>query len=101
MTITWKTLIAATLCAVAYSQSWALAPEFAILDIEWENSVGYFDDVADTSRLVSSPSPVATTVRNFMQLLAIADIVSVNGKPVKGSLIFATRLIQAVPNPSP
>src|SRR5713101_7529567 len=98
MTRTWKTLIAAALCAVAYSQGWAQAPEFAILDIEWENEVAYFDDVADPSRLVTSPGPVPATIRNFMQLLFIADIVSVNGKPARGSLIFATRLIQAVPN---
>ena len=101
MTRTWKTIIAAALCALAYRHGWAQAPEFAVLDVEWENSVAYFDDVADASRLVTSPGPVATTFRNFMQLLVIADIVSVNGKPARGSLIFATRLIQALPNPSP
>jgi len=101
MTKTWKTLLATALCAVAYRQGWAQAPESAVLDIEWENSVAYYDDVADTSRLVSSPGPVPTTVRNFMQLLVIADVVSVNGKPVKGTLVYSPRLIQVVPNPSP
>src|SRR5688572_5541814 len=101
MTRTWKTIIAAALCALAFRQGWAQVPELAILDIEWENSVAYFDDVADASRLVTSPGPVARTLRNFMQLLVIADIVSVNGKSARGSLSFATRLIQVVPNPSP
>ena len=101
MTRTWKTIIGAGLCALASGMVRAQVPEFSILDIEWENSVAYFDDVADVSRLVISPAPVPTTVRNFMQLLVIADIVSVNGKPARGSLIFATRLIQVVPNPSP
>lgn len=95
----WKPVIVAALCAVVSVK--AQAPEFATLDIEWENSVAYFDDVADLSRLATSPGPVATTVRNFMQLVVIADILSVNGKPARGSLIFATRLIQALPNPSP
>ena len=94
-------VFAAVACAVACRQGWAQAPEFAVLDVEWENSVAYYDDVAETSRLVTSPGPTATTVRNFMQLVVIADIVSVNGKPARGSLVFATRLIQAVPNPSP
>jgi hypothetical protein len=85
----------------AGASAWAQAPEFTALDLEWENSVAYFDDVADLSRLATSPAPGTTTVRNFMQLVVIADIVSVNGKPARGSLIFATRLIQALPNPSP
>ena len=98
---TWKTIAAATFCALASGIARAQAPEFVILDIEWANEVAYFDDVADPSRLVTSPGPTPVTVRNFMQLLFIADIVSVNGKPARGSLIFASRLIQAVPNPSP
>jgi hypothetical protein len=40
-------VIAAALCAFAVGKAWAQAPEPAILDIEWENSVAYFDDVAD------------------------------------------------------
>jgi hypothetical protein len=98
---TLKAVMVAVFCAVASGMAQAQAPDSAILDIEWENSVAYFDDVTDTSRLVTSPGPLTTTLRNFMQLVVIADIVSVNGKPARGSLIFATRLIQALPNPSP
>jgi len=101
MTRTWKPTIVAVLCTLAYGEGWAQAPEYAILDIEWENSVAYYDDVAEASRLVTSPGPVPATPRNFMQLLVIADVVSVNGKSSRGSLIFATRLIQVVPNPVP
>ena len=97
----WRPYIAVAICAIAAGQVWGQAPQYAILDIEWANSVAYFDDVTDASRLVTSPGPAPTTLRNFMQLLVIADIVSVNGKPARGSLIFATRLIQVVPNPSP
>ena len=101
MTRTWKTTVAVSLCALASGIARPQAPEFAILDIEWENSVAYFDDLADPSRLVTSPGRVPAALRNFMQLVVIADIVAVNGKPAGGSMIFATRLIQAVPNPSP
>ena len=97
---TWN-IVGAVLCSLAASQARAQAPEFVVLDVEWENSVAYFDDVGDASRLVTSPAQVPATPRNFMQLVVIADIVSVNGKPARGCLIFATRLIQAVPNPSP
>jgi hypothetical protein len=70
------------------------------LDVEWENSVAYIDDLTDPSRLVTSPSPVATTVRNFMQGVAIADIVSVNGRPARGSWVYSVRVIQLFPNPA-
>jgi hypothetical protein len=96
-----KAVFAAVIGAAGSGMAQAQAPEHAILDIEWENSVAYFDDVSDPSRLVTSPGPLTITVRNFMQVVVIADIISVNGKPARGSLIFATRLIQVLPNPSP
>src|ERR1700730_8796337 len=37
----WKSLISATICAVAFGRALAQAPQFATLDIEWENAVGY------------------------------------------------------------
>jgi hypothetical protein len=97
----WRPYIAAAICAIAAGQAWGQAPQYAILDIEWENSVAYIDDLTDPSRLVTSPSPVATTVRNFMQAVAIADIVSVNGRPARGSWVYSVRVIQLFPNPAP
>jgi hypothetical protein len=71
------------------------------LDIEWENAVGYIDDLADPSKLVTSPGMLTANIRNFMPFIAIADIVSVNGKPAKGSWVLGGRIIQLVPIPSP
>jgi hypothetical protein len=101
MSKNWRPYIAVAICAIGAGQAWAQASQFAILDIEWENSVAYIDDLADPSRLVTSPSAVATTVRNFMQALAIADIVSVNGRPARGSWVYSVRVIQLFPNPTP
>jgi hypothetical protein len=98
---TFKSLAMVTLCAVAFGKGWAQTPDFAVLDIEWENSVAYIDDLADSSRLVTSTSPAPTTVRNFMQALAIADIVAVNGRPARGSWVYSVRIIQLFPNPTP
>jgi hypothetical protein len=79
----------------------AFAQAPVTLEIEWEDSVSYIDDLADPSKLVTSPSPVTASVRNFMTFIAIADIVSVNGKPARGSWVFRGRLIQLFSNATP
>ena len=76
------------------------APD-VVLDIEWENGVGYIDDLTDPSKLVTSSSVADANIRNFMPLFSVADIVSVNGKPAKGSWVLGGRIIQMVPSPSP
>ena len=55
-----------------------------ILEIQTENAVVYLDDVADPSKLASSPDIVPPRGRNFMPWIYIGDIVSVNGQPAKG-----------------
>ncbi|MEK7407544.1 MAG: hypothetical protein AAB225_20895, partial [Acidobacteriota bacterium] len=64
-----------------------------VLEIEVENYVNYFNDVADYSKLATDPNKTAVAqVRNFAQSIGVADIVSVNGEPAKG--IFTDRRIQ-------
>ena len=75
----------AVFCALVLGQARAQTPQFVTLDIEWENFVIYADNLPDPSRLVTSPNTVNVNIRNFMPLIAIADIVSVNGKPASGS----------------
>ena len=99
MTRNWNRIITAALCAIGVGQAWAQAPRVASLDIEWENAVVYIDDLADPFRLVTSPNPVTASVRNFMPYIAMADIVSVNGKPAKGAWVVRGRIIQLFPNP--
>jgi hypothetical protein len=43
----WKRIIIATCCVVAVAQCWAQAPQFATLDIEWENGVSYANNLSD------------------------------------------------------
>lgn len=88
-------------CAVSLIRAWAQAPQQSILDIEWENAVGYIDDLADPSKLVTSSSVASANIRNFMPLFSIGDIVSVNGKPAKGSWVLGGRIVQLVPGPLP
>jgi len=52
-----KVFVTAAVCA-AFGRAWAQAPQFATLDIEWENAVGYVD--------VVSPNP-----RTFMPSMAL------------------------------
>src|SRR5713226_7369915 len=101
MTRNWNRTLTAVFCAVAFGRAWAQAPRVASLDIEWENAVVYIDDLADPSRLVTSPTSVTPNVRNFMTFMAIGDIVSVNGKPAKGSMVDSGRLVQLVRSPAP
>jgi hypothetical protein len=101
MLLKWNFIAAALICAAGFSQVRAQAPRIAILDIEWENAVSYIDDLADPARLVTSPNPVTVNSRNFMPFLAIGDIVSVNGKPAKGTWVDAGRGVQLFRNPAP
>src|SRR5215203_912512 len=101
MTMKWQHLIAAIFCAADLQQGWAQAPQFATLDIEWENGVNYFGDVADPTKLATSPTMISPSTRNFMAGTAIADVVSVNGKPVRGSWVGRAQLVMLVPSPMP
>jgi len=83
-----KVFVTAAVFCAAFGRAWAQAPQFATLDIEWENAVGYVD--------VVSPNP-----RTFMPFYGIADIVSVNGKPARGSWVLGGRLIARFPTPMP
>ncbi len=102
MTRNWNRTLTLVFCAVAFGRAWAQAPRVATLDIEWENGVVYIDDdLADPSRLVTLPTSLTPNVKNFMTFMAIGDIVSVNGKPAKGSMVDGGRLVQLVRTPAP
>jgi len=90
----------AALCA-GLTQTWAQAPQLTTLDIGWENYVAYLNDVSDPSRIGSSPGVTnPTTLKNFMTAVLIADIVSVNGKAVKGNLVVRGQFVMLGSNPA-
>jgi hypothetical protein len=101
VTRNWKPYIIAAICAIAALQAWAQAPQPVTLDIEWENFVIYADNLSDPAKLVTSPSIANVNVRNFMPLIAIGDIVAVNGRPVRGTWVSRGHLIMAFPNAMP
>src|SRR5712691_11783508 len=100
MTTNWNRTLAAALCAAAIGRAWAQTPQLATLDIAWENGVTYGDDVGDPSRFATSPSPpVLGNPKNFVSFVSIRHIVSVNGKPAKGSFVDGGRGIFLLRNP--
>jgi hypothetical protein len=72
-----------------------------LLEVQVQNVVTYWDDVADPSKLASSTGIAAPAMRNFMRWIAIGDIVSVNGKPVKGTEVFRATAVNLTTKPSP
>ncbi len=93
----WKAALAATLCAAAFSQTGlAQVPPASILQIDVANNVLYLQDTSDVSKFATDPK--ATTVvghgtTNFNLGVGIADIVAVNGQPVKGTHIRSAQNI--------
>jgi len=83
----WKIVCVLAACAVALA---AQTPPVTILEVVTENFVQYVNDVADPSKMATSagivplPSGLPLT---FKPSLGIRDMVSVNGKPAKGSVI--------------
>jgi hypothetical protein len=122
----WKRLVAVTVCVAAWSpaawtservdstrakdygcpSAWSRpqceesAPP-AILEIDLENVVYYFADVSDWSKLATNPGLTTATNATFGQLMAIADIVAVNGKPAKGTYVAKGQTLLLTPTPIP
>ncbi len=99
-----KTGLAMALCAAACSQfsSAQVAPP-VILQIDLTNNVLYFQDTSDISKYATEPNvtPPTAIPRNFYMVHGIADIVAVNGQPVKGSYANAAAafVLRTAPTP--
>ncbi len=99
-----KTGLAMALCAAACSQfsSAQIAPP-VILQIDLTNNVLYFQDTSDISKYATEPNvtPPTAIPRNFYMVHGIADIVAVNGQPVKGSYANAAAafVLRTAPTP--
>ena len=74
----------------------------AILDMRIENRVVYWADTPDISRLATNPnSTTPPPARTFATFMSIADIVSINGRPVKGTWTIRAMQLTMSPNPRP
>lgn len=73
----------------------------ALLEIDIENYVQYWDDGGDPSKFATDANQRTTTLGTFMSNLHIGDIVAVNGRPAKGTYINRTQLIRLSPTIAP
>ena len=100
----WKTVLATALCAAACTQRGLaqVAPP-VILQIDLTNNVLYFQDTSDISKYATEPNvtPPTAIPRNFYKVHGIADIVAVNGQPVKGTYANAAAafVLRTAPTP--
>ncbi len=91
----------AALCVVGYSPAaFAQTPPPVILNVDLENYVQYWDDSSDSSKLSSVANQTTVASRPFMQNVWVADIVAVNGKPVRGTYVNRTQTFQFRPSPA-
>ncbi len=100
-TLAMTVLLVAAYCTPALGQ----APPPTILEIDTENAVEYFNDIAsqsDPSKIGTNPgvTPVGG-LPAFSRLSGLADIVAVNGQRVKGVLANWETLLGASPALNP
>ena len=98
----WQRLlvVAAVGVALAPRTGFAQPAPPVVLQIDLENMVQYMGDVFDPSKLASVPTPTAPTASNFETLLLIADLVAVNGTPVKGTWVARAQRLTLRPTAS-
>ncbi len=91
-TLALAALIAGTFCPSFFAQP--APPQTTTLTIQITNFVNYFNDTTDWTKLAANANQttLAGSAPNFSQSLDVADIVSVNGEPVKG--VFTERRTQ-------
>jgi uncharacterized protein (TIGR03437 family) len=64
--------------------------EPVVLNVDWENMVYYKGDVNDPSKISRDPVPtVPGATRAFQVSSGIADLVAINGKPIKGAFWYS------------
>lgn len=96
-------ILKAVLCGAAgiYIAAAQVTPA-TILEVEVENIVAYNSDLFDASKFATDPNltTIQTGPRNFGFTVAIGDIVAVNSKPAKGSLVFRGQSVILSPAPT-
>jgi len=87
-------LTATVIQTAAIGALWAQSQQYVVLDIAWNSAVSYVDDVLDPAKNATLPGPVSInpSVKNLEAYMVIGDLVSVNGKPVKGNFVIRGRV---------
>ncbi|MBI4875433.1 MAG: hypothetical protein HY822_12440 [Acidobacteria bacterium] len=92
----------ACLMAVCAAALAAQAPPTAILEIDTENLVAYYGNVFDMSKFGTDPNMTSVPggPRTFTMMIAIGDIVAVNGRPARGIGMFRGQMTNLSPSPA-
>ena len=73
-----------------------------VLTIDVQDFVEYRQDVSDPATFATNPNVTsAATLHNFFAVTMLADIVALNGQPVKGLYVGRPRAIDSTPTPAP
>ena len=98
-----KTLLAALVCAAGFIHPClAQVAPAAILEIDAQNVVRYYEDTTDPSKFATVPGVVpAVVTANFQTYVLIGDIVAINGQPVRGTISHTARWTNLTPTPTP
>jgi hypothetical protein len=84
------------------SGAMAQHPVGSLLTIETEHHTAYHRDVADYSLLATQPGPTTrVAARNFAEQVIIGDIVSVNGRRAKGTVLSTVTIMTMGPGAVP
>src|SRR6266481_524669 len=100
--LNWKTALTTVLCASRLGVA-QVAPA-TVLEVQAENFVSYIGDVSDVLKFATESGMTTVSAigpRNLGTSLAIADIVAVNGRPSKGTVIINARTINLSAAPTP
>jgi hypothetical protein len=90
------------ICAAPVNDALAEPAPRANIVIDTENLRIYRFDTFDAQSLSSDPGPTAPLpLRNFMDVIWLADIVAVNGSPAKGSLAVRGSFLNLWPDAFP
>jgi hypothetical protein len=74
----------------------------AILEVQAENLVIYHPDDSEYAKRATVTTPLPfIDAKNFSDHLAIGDVISVNGRPARGTLVFVFREAGLTPTPNP
>ena len=92
-------VVVCALCQVGLAQR----PTGVVLRIDLRDFVVYQIDISDPAKLATEPGIVRTAApaRPFASFESIADIVAVNGQPVKGTWVDRAGWVKVSPNAQP
>ena len=102
MRFTFSKILPTLACALIGAHGAAAQTTPIALQVELANIVGYQEDNSDVGKFATASGITpSAAVRNFAFQEHLADIVAVNGRPVKGMLVRNVRLAVLRTSPAP